>query len=146
MRWRTLAVLLLLTSLAAADAFARPPRLAPPVIREEFTPLPCPRKPAARGATVGQLGCAEQKILRTDAQINARTKVIFARLDVTGKRLFLAAERAWLAYRKASCDSVADSYYRGGSERPVLFAVCVAERNVQHLKELRAFQNLLRPR
>jgi uncharacterized protein YecT (DUF1311 family) len=110
--------------------------LAPPVIKEEFTPLPCPKSRAARETTIGLEGCAEQKILRTDARIDARARVIFRLLrDTTAKRRFAAAERAWLAYRRASCTSVAD-VYRGGSAQPVAFADCVLTRNREHLDEL----------
>jgi uncharacterized protein YecT (DUF1311 family) len=105
------------------------------VIEEEFTPLPCPRGRAAR-TTVGAEGCLEKKILRTDARINSQARVIFRLLrDTTAKRRFVAAERAWLAYRRASCTSVAD-VYRGGSAEPVAFADCVLTRNREHLDEL----------
>jgi uncharacterized protein YecT (DUF1311 family) len=121
-------------------------RLEPPVIKESFTPLPCPRSRAARRTTIGAVGCAEQRILRTDRAINARAKSIFGLLrDRTAKRRFIAAEKAWLAYRKANCTSVAD-IYRGGSAQPVAFATCVGDRNVMHLRELRSFERLLRRR
>ena len=78
----------------------------------------------------------EKKILRTDARINSQARVIFRLLrDTTAKRRFVAAERAWLAYRRASCTSVAD-VYRGGSAEPVAFADCVLTRNREHLDEL----------
>jgi uncharacterized protein YecT (DUF1311 family) len=119
-------------------------RLRPPVIRESFTPLPCPRSRAARGTTIGAIGCAERRILRTDRAINRRAKTIFGLLrDTPAKRRFLAAEKAWLAYRKASCTSVAD-VYRGGSAQPLAFATCVGSRNVKHLSELASFERLLR--
>lgn len=121
--------------LSTSHQSTRPQTLAPPVIEEEFTPLPCPRGRAAR-TTVGAEGCLEKKILRTDARINSQARVIFRLLrDTTAKRRFVAAERAWLAYRRASCTSVAD-VYRGGSAEPVAFADCVLTRNREHLDEL----------
>jgi len=114
------------------------------VIKELFTPLPCPSSPAARRTTIGLEGCAERLILRTDTEINARTRAIFRLLrDMTAKKRFLAAERAWLAYRKLSCTSVAD-VYRGGSAEPVAFADCLVDRNKEHLKELASFERFLR--
>jgi uncharacterized protein YecT (DUF1311 family) len=122
---------------------ARAERLAPPVIREQFTLLPCPRSRAARGTTVGAEGCLEKEILRTDAAINARAGSIFRLLrERTSKERFLAAEKAWALYRKASCTSVAD-VYSGGSARPVAFADCVVRRNRVHLKELTSFNDFL---
>jgi uncharacterized protein YecT (DUF1311 family) len=63
--------------------------------------------------------------------------------DMTAKRRFLAAEKAWLAYREASCTTVAD-VYRGGSAQPLAYGTCVGSRNVQHLSELASFERLLR--
>ena len=127
-----------------AHQTTRPERLAPPVIRESINPRPCPRSRAARGSTLGATACLNQKVLRTDAAINARARSIFRLLrDRTGKERFVAAEKAWAAYREASCTSVAD-VYRGGSARPVAFADCVVRRNRVHLKELASFDAFLR--
>jgi uncharacterized protein YecT (DUF1311 family) len=150
------AALLLLVSPVGVNAFAspsqdarttrQPARLAPPVIKEKFTQQPCPSKPVTQRTTIEAKRCAGNEILRTDRQINARAKVIFwLRRSTTGKKLFVAAEKAWLAYRSASCESIAD-VYRGGSAQPILFLTCVVERNTQHLKELASFESLLRHR
>jgi uncharacterized protein YecT (DUF1311 family) len=127
-----------------ADQTTRPERLAPPVIRESINPLPCPSNRAAKATTLGARACLNKIVLRTDAAINARTKAIFHLLrDRTGKKRFLAAERAWLSYRTASCGSVAD-VYRGGSARPIAFADCVVRRNRVHFKDLTSFNDFLR--
>jgi uncharacterized protein YecT (DUF1311 family) len=129
---------------ATSSAASRVVRLAPPVIRESINPLPCPRSRAARQTTLGARACLNKVILRTDAAINARTKAIFRLLrDRTGKIRFLAAERAWLSYRTASCRSDAD-VYRGGSAQPILFADCVVRRNRTHLKDLASVNDFLR--
>jgi uncharacterized protein YecT (DUF1311 family) len=121
----------------------QPARLAPPRINEGINPLPCPRGRAARGTTLGATACLNQKVLRTDAAINTRARSIFRLLrDRTGRERFLVAEKAWAAYRKASCTSVAD-VYRGGSARPVALAVCLVRRNRVHLKELTSFDDFL---
>jgi uncharacterized protein YecT (DUF1311 family) len=131
--------------LAACAAFSPvAQRLAPPTIEEQFTPSPCPRSAAARGTTIGAEACAEQRILRTDAAIDREEAAIFRLLrDVVAKQRFLAAEHAWLDYRKASCTSVAD-VYRGGTAQPVAYAECVVTRNREHLRELASFQAFLR--
>jgi uncharacterized protein YecT (DUF1311 family) len=109
--------------------------LAPPVIAERFTPLPCPRGRAAR-TTVGAEGCLGKEILRTDAEIDARARTMFRSLpDAIAKRKLVAAERSWLVYRDARCRSVSD-VYRGGTAEPVLYADCVVARNRDHLREL----------
>jgi hypothetical protein len=82
--------------------------------------------------------------LRTDAQIDARARAIFRLVgDTTGRRKFLAGETAWLVYRQASCNSVAD-VYRGGTAQPLAFGACVVSRNRQHLKELAGFEGFLK--
>jgi uncharacterized protein YecT (DUF1311 family) len=113
------------------------------VVRESINPLPCPRGRAAKGTTLGATACLNQKVLRTDSAINARARSISRLLrDRTGKERFLAAEKAWAAYRQASCTSVAD-VYRTGSARPVVFADCLVRRNRVHLEELASFDDFL---
>src|SRR3954453_18620337 len=95
-------------AVAAIAAIAVPPpggagaaaKLAPPVIRETFTPLPCPTSKAEAETTPGMQGCSEQEILRNDAKIDAVAKRVFARLRSTAARKrFVTAQRAWLTYR-----------------------------------------------
>jgi uncharacterized protein YecT (DUF1311 family) len=116
-------------------------KLSPPVIREQFTPLRCPRHPQS---TIELEGCAEQRIIRTDRQIDATVKTLFGLLPDDGARAHLtSAQRAWLAFRKADCLSVSDKYERG-TLAGVLDANCTGDRSAQRLKELRAFERLLR--
>jgi uncharacterized protein YecT (DUF1311 family) len=120
--------------------------VAPPVIRESFTPFPCPADPRKRQTTFGMEACAEREIVKTDGKINATVAVIFKLLpDDLGRHRFAEGERAWLRYRRLDCASVAD-LYRGGSQSPVALAQCVAQRNHAYLKEVLAFQAWLRHR
>jgi uncharacterized protein YecT (DUF1311 family) len=124
----------------------QPARLARPAIRGSIDPLPCPRTRAARGTTLGATACLNKRVLRTDADIDARTRTIFLLLrERTLKQRFRAAEKAWAVYREASCTSVAD-VYSCGSARPVLFADCLVRRNRAHLEELASFEDFLRHR
>jgi uncharacterized protein YecT (DUF1311 family) len=117
--------------------------LKPPVILENFTLLPCPAKPKT---TRDFEGCAEHKIVRSDRAINEQVRVIFSRLRRRAAvARFVRSERAWLTYRKAACESRAD-VYEGGSAAGIVFAECVADKNLAHLKELRAFERDLRPK
>ena len=68
---RVALVLFVFLVLAACGSSARSvqvtasvPKL--PKIHEAFTPLPC-----HKGTTIGQEGCAERQILRSDAEIRA---------------------------------------------------------------------------
>jgi uncharacterized protein YecT (DUF1311 family) len=134
------------TSIASAQAGgraqARVATLAPVVIHETFTPLPC--SGAAQHRTTLQMeGCAEQQILRSDAQINLLEAQIFAILpDDRARRDLGAAQHAWLGYRKADCLSMSD-IFEGGTEAAVVDAQCVAGRDVQRVKDLRSFHQAL---
>src|SRR5437763_6222378 len=132
------------SSTPSAHQRTGPQLLAPPVIKERFTLLPCPRSRAARATTLGAEACAEKRIIGLDAEIDARARAIFRLLrDATAKRRFLTAERSWLVYRAASCRSVADVYRRGSAE-PVAFADCLVSRDREHLAELAPFEAFLR--
>jgi uncharacterized protein YecT (DUF1311 family) len=134
----------LVVSLLAAAA--GPAAMAPPVISESFTPLPCRAKPKT---TLDFEGCAERRIVRSDKAINDRVRAIFSllkrRRSVSAQRRFVRGERAWLTYRRTVCASRAD-VYEGGSEGPVVFADCQVGANAAHLKELRTFARDLRAR
>jgi uncharacterized protein YecT (DUF1311 family) len=135
-----------LVGVAPAPSVASPGarKLSPPVIREPFTPLPCTGKPSDR-STLQQEGCAEHSILATDAQINALARSIFSALpDNPARKRFVAAQEAWIAYRRADCLSASD-VFEGGTGAPVLDAVCSVDRNRQRRTDLRAFLKQLKP-
>jgi uncharacterized protein YecT (DUF1311 family) len=113
-------------------------KLAPPVIHEPFTPMPCSGKPGNR-STLQEEGCAEQQILHSDKQIDALNQKIFNALHTTSaRRDLLAGHRAWLAYRKSYCLSVSD-VFQGGTLAGVVDADCVATVNGQHVTNLKTF-------
>jgi uncharacterized protein YecT (DUF1311 family) len=64
-------------------------------------------------------------------------------MSAPARARFLRTERAWLAYRKALCESRRD-LYEGGSAARVVFVECMAGESVEHLTELRAFNRDLR--
>jgi len=109
----------------------------PPLISESLTPLPCPPKPKT---TLQLKACAGQRILRSDGEINKRVRNLWGILKTAGPRArFAAAERAWLAYRKASCKSRSD-VFKGGTLAGLEYSNCVAEVNRLHVRELTRFQ------
>jgi alpha-tubulin suppressor-like RCC1 family protein/uncharacterized protein YecT (DUF1311 family) len=113
-----------------------------PPIREPFTPLPCTGKPAQR-TTTEQEGCAEQQILKSDKRIDALDRAILGDLaSAAAKRRFIAAHKAWLAYRRAYCTSRSD-VAPGGTQAPVVAATCAVALNAQHIKDLRVFADEL---
>jgi uncharacterized protein YecT (DUF1311 family) len=112
-------------------------------VRERFTPLPCSGQPKER-STIEEEGCIERQILATDAQINASARSIFALLATNAaRRAFIAAQTAWLNYRRTDCASVSD-IYEGGTLAGVVDAACTAERSGEREKDLRRFLSDLR--
>jgi uncharacterized protein YecT (DUF1311 family) len=142
-------VLIAIATSAAAGASgspgqARPAKLAPPVIHESFTPLPCTGAPGHR-TTLEMEGCAEQQILGSDRRIDALNQAIFGKLsDAAARRRFIAGHNAWLAYRRAYCLSASD-VFEGGTEAAVVDADCTASINSQHVTDLKAFLHSFGP-
>jgi uncharacterized protein YecT (DUF1311 family) len=134
-RTKTLVAVVAAAALLAGGAVAATP--GPPQIQESLTPLPCPNKPKT---TLQLKACAGQRILKGDAEINKRVRNLWGILKTAGPRArFAAAERAWLAYRGASCKSRAD-VFKGGTLAGLEYANCVADLNRLHVRELTRFQ------
>ena len=131
-----------LTTLAVAIvAIPAAAALRPPVIREPWTPLPCPAHPRS---TIEIEGCLERAIKRSDRRINEGAARIFRLLRYRSDRLaFMQGEQAWLRYRRRSCSAEA-SVYRGGSAEPIAFLSCEKRRNLRHIADLVAMERTLR--
>jgi uncharacterized protein YecT (DUF1311 family) len=115
--------------------------LAPPVIHESFTLLPCPDDAMT---TLALEGCAEHAIVDTDHQIDGLVRTIFGVIRTSdGKRMLVKSEASWLAYRAQSCSAQA-SKYAGGTLFGVVDAQCQAARNRSHLTELRSLLKTLK--
>jgi uncharacterized protein YecT (DUF1311 family) len=113
-------------------------KLAPPVIHESFTPMPCSGSPGKR-STLQEEGCAEQQILHSDKQIDALNQKIFNALQTnSARRDLITGHKAWLAYRKSYCLSVSD-VFQGGTLAGVVDADCTATVNGQHVSNLKTF-------
>ena len=115
--------------------------LSPPVLRETFTLLPCPRHAVT---TLDLEGCAEHAIVRTDATINGIARRIFGLLATAdGKRAFVRSEARWLDFRRDSCAAEA-SKYAGGTLAPLLDAQCQADRSRTHVRDLTSLLRTLK--
>jgi uncharacterized protein YecT (DUF1311 family) len=130
---------------AVVVALVAPSAPKPPKISEGFTLLPCTAMPT----TLSLEGCAERRVVRSDAAIDRRVERIFSLLRTRNDRAaqirFVRGENAWLRYRRVVCASRAD-VYEGGSAALVVFGECEADVNDAHLRELRSFERVLRRR
>jgi uncharacterized protein YecT (DUF1311 family) len=114
--------------------------IAPPVIHEPFTALPCPLHP---DTTIDVVGCQEHRVLRTDRAIDAQVTAIFRLLRTDGRRsTFATGERSWLQYRRQSCATEA-SRVAGGSAHAVALLSCTLHRNASHLADLTTLRKAL---
>jgi uncharacterized protein YecT (DUF1311 family) len=140
---RRFLVTLFAAFVVATPAGALGGRLAPPVIHEPFTALPCPIHP---DTNIDIQGCEEHRILRTDRAIDAQVKAIFRLLRTQSARLsFVTGERDWLHYRRASCSAEA-SHYAGGTAEPVAYLSCSLRKNKAHLTDLTIMRKALSQR
>jgi len=125
---------------ATLATFLAAAAIAPPVIHEPFTALPCPLHP---DTTIDVVGCQEHRVLRTDRAIDAQVKAIFGLLRTDGRRSpFAAGERSWLHFRRQSCAAEA-SRFAGGSAHAVALLSCTLQRNTSQLADLTAMRKAL---
>jgi uncharacterized protein YecT (DUF1311 family) len=73
-----------------------------------------------------------KKNLSTALQKNDQSAVTY---NQTAMNKLLAAQRAWLAYRDANCDSI-KFQYEGGSIQPTIWAQCMNETTQQRITTL----------
>jgi uncharacterized protein YecT (DUF1311 family) len=117
--------------------------IAPPVIHEPFTALPCPLHP---DTTIDVVGCQEHRVLRTDRAIDTQVRTVFGLLRTDSRQsTFVAGERSWLNYRRRSCTAEA-SHLTGGSAHAVAVLSCEIRRNTTHLADLTAMRQALAQR
>ncbi len=134
----TSATIALATSAPAGASDGHTAKLAPPVIHESFTPMPCTGSPKHRN-TLQLEGCAEQQILRSDKQIDTLNRKIFNGLPSnSARRDLIAGHNAWLSYRRSYCLSESD-VFQGGTLAGVVAADCTAHLNDQHVANLKTF-------
>lgn len=112
--------------------------LAPPVITEPFTPLPC-----QRSTTLGLEGCAEGQLTTADRSINEQVNVLFHVIATARQRSsFVAVEAEWLKYRKADCTTVSAAF-QGGTIAPVEYALCEVRDDEARSADLHSYFRLL---
>jgi uncharacterized protein YecT (DUF1311 family) len=119
-------------ALGSAAGAASAPK--PPVISENFTPLPC-----HKNTTLGMEGCAEAQLLQADKRLNRQVAIIFELFRTNSqKRQFVTAETSWFAFRGKDCQSFSD-IFEGGSLVPVDYADCEVRDDTARSTDLHSF-------
>ena len=80
--------------------------------------------------------CWGNEYKKADAALNKTYQELAAMLDDEEKVQLKTAETAWLKYRDANCEFVADQY-KGGSIRPMIAAICLADVTNNRTTELK---------
>ena len=96
------------------------------------------KHPCPNAQTQGELNvCWGKEYKAADAQLNQVYQQFISKLDEEEQAQLKTAQLAWLKYRDANCDFVADQY-KGGTMRPMIAAICLAEVTDNRTTELKA--------
>ena len=81
--------------------------------------------------------CAGKEYKAADASLNRVYQQLVALLEPQEKSQLKEAQTAWIKYRDTNCEFVADQY-KGGSIRPMIYGLCLAEVTRNRASELKA--------
>ncbi|HEU5235697.1 MAG TPA: lysozyme inhibitor LprI family protein [Pyrinomonadaceae bacterium] len=80
--------------------------------------------------------CAGKEYKSADAELNQVYQKLSSILNDEEKSQLKEAENAWIRYRDLNCEFVADQY-KGGSIRPMIHGLCLADVTRNRTAELR---------
>ena len=80
--------------------------------------------------------CAGNAYKAADKVLNDVYQKLVAKLDDEEKAQLKEAQNAWLKYRDLNCEFVGDQY-KGGSIRPMIYAMCLTDVTKTRTSELR---------
>lgn len=81
--------------------------------------------------------CWGKEYKAADARLNSAYREFTAKLNPEETAQLKAAQLAWIKFRDANCEFVADAY-KGGSIRPMIAAMCLADVTNARTSELKA--------
>jgi uncharacterized protein YecT (DUF1311 family) len=93
--------------------------------------------PCANAQTQAEMNiCAGKEYQAADTELNQIYRKLVSMLDDEEKSQLKGAQNAWLKYRDANCEFVADQY-EGGTIRPMIHGLCLADMTKNRTAELR---------
>ena len=96
------------------------------------------KDPCAEAQTQTDMNiCWGKEYKAADAQLNAVYREFTSKLSPEERAQLKTAQLAWLKFRDANCEFVADEY-KGGSIRPMIAAICLADVTRARTSELKA--------
>ena len=81
--------------------------------------------------------CAADDYARADAALNQVYQALMVKLDAARRQRLIGAERAWISFRDAHCDSET-MQSEGGSMHPLLYDVCLTDLTKKRTAQLQA--------
>jgi uncharacterized protein YecT (DUF1311 family) len=81
--------------------------------------------------------CWGKEYKAADAQLNVAYREFTSKLNPEETAQLKATQLAWIKFRDANCEFVADQY-KGGSIRPMIAAMCLADVTNARTSELKA--------
>jgi uncharacterized protein YecT (DUF1311 family) len=117
-----------------ADGALRPPTLPTTAGPHSVARFPCPKKPTS---TIAIEACQARRLLRLGRTFNSEAAVLWSVFEVSGRRAFVRAHRAWLTYRRRQCEIEAAAF-SGGTAAPVAFGACELRLTAARVNELGA--------
>ena len=81
--------------------------------------------------------CFGKEYKAADARLNTVYREFTSKLDPEETAQLKAAQLAWLKFRDANCEFMADQY-KGGTIRPMIAAICLAEVTDARTNELKS--------
>jgi len=96
------------------------------------------KDPCAAGQSQAEMTmCWGKEYKAADAKLNKTYQDFMSKLDESEKVRLKNAQLAWLKYRDTNCEFVADQY-KGGSMRPMIAAMCLADVTNARVNELKS--------
>jgi uncharacterized protein YecT (DUF1311 family) len=96
------------------------------------------KDPCAEAQSQAEMNiCWGNQYKAADAQLNAAYREFAAKLSAEETAQLKTAQLAWIKFRDANCEFVADAY-KGGSIRPMIAAMCLADVTSARTSELKA--------
>ena len=121
----------------AAAAGAAQAATDPAKIEARYTPAYQACLDAADGSSSGMIGCITDEFKVQDARLNTAYHKVMAGLNERQKAKLRAAQRAWVVFRDADCQSASDEDW--GTVSYVGSNSCMLVRTVERTLELEAF-------
>ena len=106
---------------------------SPSAVQKESKSDPCSNVSSQSEMTI----CWGKEYKAADTRLNQLYRQLVSMLGGEEKLELKKAQTAWLKYRDANCEFAANQY-KGGSMRPMIYAICLAEMTENRTTELRS--------